>query len=230
MGIMAEDKIKVIYEDGDLVVVDKPAGWVTSRENKKRDQRYLEDWVRKAYPNHLPRGGIVHRLDKGTSGTVMVAKNRTAWDSLRRQLRNREVRKSYLALVVGEVAAVGGVEMPIVRSKHRFARWQVGVGGKKAKTSFKVIKKYRDKEKILSLVEVETETGRTHQIRVHFNFLGWSLLGDEQYSRGEVLRIGRVFLHASQIVFKLPTSGRRIRLKSNLPADLVQILAKYEMV
>ncbi len=214
------EEIKIIYEDDDLLVLDKPAGIVTTKENSK--EWALEDWLIKNRPNSLSRQGIAHRLDKGTSGIVITAKNEESLKNLKSQFKKRQVRKYYLAMASGDLPSSGEIDMPIDRSKYSFGRFKVNEDGKNAKTLFKVIKKLVIDGKKYSLVEVDLKTGRTHQIRVHLSYLGWPLLGDKLYGGLMVGGITRPFLHAKRLeilglVFEAP-----------LAADLKDILEKYE--
>ena len=214
------EEIKIIYEDDDLLVVDKPSGVVTTKENSK--EWAVEDWIAKNRLNNLPRQGIAHRLDKGTSGIVVTAKNEESLKNLKAQFKKRLVGKYYLAVASGDLPSSGEIDMPIDRSKYLFGRFKVNEDGKNAKTLFKVIKKMMIEGKKYSLVEINLKTGRTHQIRVHLSYLGWPLLGDKLYGGLMVGGILRPFLHAKRLeilgkVFEAP-----------LAADLKNILDKYE--
>lgn len=219
-----EEEIKVIYEDSSILVIDKPAGLVTTWD---KNLKSVEEWLRKDRQNGLEREGIVHRLDRGTSGILLVAKTEMALVELKRQFKNRETTKKYWALVGGE--AVGGkLEMPIGRSRYQFARFGVQTEGKMAITEFRVIKNIRMEEKIYSLMEVNLKTGRTHQIRVHFSYLGWPLLGDRLYGGKLVEGINRPFLHAVYLKIKHPKTEKTMEFNSELAVDLKKILQKYE--
>lgn len=223
---MAEE-IGIIYEDTDLMVLDKPSGWVTTRENLSTagvsNLEYVEDWVGDKRPNQLPRKGIVHRLDKGTSGVLLVAKNESALIRLKSSFKNREVRKSYLALVGGDLPAVGDVEAPIGRLHGRFGKFGVVVGGKVARTAFRVLEKYRINGRDCSLLEVWPLTGRTHQIRVHLKYLGWPICGDKLYGGPRLAGLDRIFLHAFEL--SLPDGNL---FRSVLPEGLTSFIKAYE--
>jgi 23S rRNA-/tRNA-specific pseudouridylate synthase len=120
--------IKIIFEDGVLLVIDKPAGWVTTRENDKcvtSDVKYIEEWVKKFFPNDLPRNGIVHRLDKGTSGVLVVAKTKEGLINLKKQFKQRQTSKHYWAMAGGDLPVDGNIKVPIVRSKYAFGKFKV---------------------------------------------------------------------------------------------------------
>ena len=221
------EEIKIIFEDKDLLIVQKPALMTTTKE-KKGEMGTLEDYLMEIRPNNLPRNGIMHRLDKGTSGLVLVAKTEEAFFGLKKQFKERSLTKKYYCLVGGEVSFEGTIDMPIARSKYIFSKFGVKEDGKNALTKFKLIKKYKNERKIYSLLEVDLKTGRTHQIRVHFSHLRWPLVGDKVYSGEEVIGLKRPFLHAYQIIFKHPINNKEIKLEIGLPMDLKEVLKKYE--
>ena len=167
------------------------------------------------------RPGIVHRLDKDTSGLMMVAKTHAAHQSLSQQIKSREVTKGYLALAVGQVEPrTGLIDLPISRDPRNRKRMAVVVGGREARTRYQVVKDPPGH----SLVELLLETGRTHQIRVHLAYLGNPLLGDELYGRSHEL-LPRQFLHAHHLGFRHPASGDAMEFHSALPPDLEGALA-----
>ncbi len=221
------EEIKIIFEDSDILVIEKPALMTTTKE-KKEEKGTLEDYLMEVKPNNLPRNGIIHRLDKGTSGLVMVAKTKEAFLGLKTQFKERSLTKKYYCLVGGDVSFEGTIDMPIARSKYAFARFGVNVDGKNALTKFRLIKKYKNEGKIYSLLEVDLKTGRTHQIRVHFSHLRWPLVGDKVYGGEKIDGFKRPFLHAYKIIFKHPISGQEIKLETELPNDLKEVLKKYE--
>jgi 23S rRNA pseudouridine1911/1915/1917 synthase len=222
------EKVKIVFEDQEIMVVDKPAFMVTTKERKK-EINTLEDQLRETKKNKLPRNGIIHRLDKGTSGLILVAKTEKSFEELRKQFKNRTVKKRYYCLVGGDTSFEGSIEMPIGRSKYGFGKFAVNVDGKRAKTEFKLIGKYKKEGKIYSLLEVDLKTGRTHQIRVHLSYLRWPLVGDRLYG-GEKISIGRPFLHAHQISFFHPITGQLMTFESELPEDLKNTINEYEKI
>lgn len=217
--------IPVIYEDDDVIVFDKPPGLVT-HPAPGHEHGTLVNAVRALHPD-LPlqpsdRPGIVHRLDKDTSGLIVVAKNEAARRYLLRQWQQRDVVKRYTALVHGVIEVnEGTIDAPISRDPHNRKRMAVVRGGRRAVTHFRVLERFRD----ATLVSVEIETGRTHQIRVHMAFIGHPIVGDPLYSRrGFRIPVPRQFLHATYLKFELPETGRPIEVETPLPADLRAVL------
>jgi 23S rRNA pseudouridine1911/1915/1917 synthase len=221
-----EEEIKRVFENDNFLVLEKPAGMVTTKEG--RDIDTVEDYLRLVLSNDLPRNGIIHRLDKGTSGLVMVTKTNEAFLGLKKQFKERSLTKKYYCLVGGDVSFEGTIDMPIARSKYAFARFGVNVDGKNALTKFRLVKKYKNEGKIYSLLEVDLKTGRTHQIRVHFSHLRWPLVGDKVYGGEKIDGLNRPFLHAYKIIFRHPINGQEIKLEAELPNDLKEVLKKYE--
>jgi 23S rRNA pseudouridine1911/1915/1917 synthase len=219
--------LDVVYEDEDLIVINKPAGLVVHPSHGHRKSTLVN-----AILAHCPdlagingtlRPGIVHRLDKDTSGLIIVAKNDAAQQSLQRQFKRREVKKTYLALVEGRLEPERGlIEAPVGRDPHHRKRMAVVArGGREARTEYRVLETLADH----TLVEVHPLTGRTHQVRVHFASLGHPLVGDPVYGfRRQRLGLGRQFLHAWKLGFHLPSSGRPIDLTAKLPHDLRRVL------
>lgn len=226
-GYFMEEKVRVVFENNDFLVLEKAAGIVTTKEGK--DSNTVEDYLRLANPNDLLRNGIVHRLDKGTSGLLLVAKNERTFADLKGQFKNRTVKKKYYCLVCGEAVGDGSIDLPIGRSKYGFGKFGVSVDGKRALTEFKLIKKYIKNGKKYSFLEVNLKTGRTHQIRVHLSHLKWPLVGDSLYG-GEDNGLGRPFLHAAYLEISDPKSGEKLVFKSELPVDLKNHLELYEEI
>lgn len=222
-----EKQIQVVYEDNDLLVLDKPAGWVTTKERVGEKNPTVEEWLEPKMKQGLLRNGIVHRLDKGTSGLLLVAKNDECLEILKGFFKERQVGKKYLAIAGGRVSFEGVVEVPMGRTV--FGKFGVKVGGKMSRSEFCLVKKYKKDGKVYSLVEVDLKTGRTHQIRVHFSYLGWPLLGDVVYG-GEKITIDRPFLHAYKMVFKHPRSGKDLSFELALAEELKGILEDYEEI
>ena len=221
-----EEKIKIIFEDENFLVADKPTGITTTKE-KKGEEGTLEDFLRKIRPNELPRNGIMHRLDKGTSGLVLMAKNDLAFKNFKSQFKNRSLTKKYYCLVGGEVVSDGSINWPIGRSKYGFGKFGVMVDGKDALTEFKLVKKYKRNGKKYSLLEINLKTGRTHQIRVHLSYLKWPLVGDKLYG-GETDVLTRPFLQAFYLKIKDPISGEERIFETDLADDLKEHLKLYE--
>jgi len=182
------------------------------------------------------RSGIVHRLDKETSGILLVAKTREAFANLQAQFKERKVQKSYIALVHGRPKlGEGKVVAPVGRLPWRRDRFGIVPGGRESTTAYKLMATYKKGESEYSLVEAYPKTGRTHQIRVHFKYLGHPVVADEFYAgrktaRGDRLWCPRLFLHAAEIEFGHPVSGERVSFGSPLPGDLTKALSSLTRV
>jgi 23S rRNA pseudouridine1911/1915/1917 synthase len=216
--------LKVVHEDKDLIVVDKPAGLLVHPAAGQHSGTLVNAILARCPDlgeiNGSIRPGIVHRLDKDTSGLMMVAKNEAAQRSLSRQIKQRSVKKGYLALVLGHLTPEhGAIDAPIGRHPRDRKRMAVVSGGREARTEYKVIKYFDD----YTLVEAMPETGRTHQIRVHFAAIGHSIFGDHIYGKKSPL-LSRQFLHAHRLGFKLPSSGEFVEFRAELPPDLEEVL------
>jgi len=218
--------LRIVYEDEDLVVVDKPPGLVVHPAAGHRSGTLLNALLAR-YPD-LPldeekRPGIVHRLDKDTSGLIVVARSHDARENLQAQFKAREVLKVYLSLVEGVVEPRNGVIDASIgrdtRDRKRMA--VVPSGGRLAVTEFRVLERLGE----YTLLEARPRTGRTHQVRVHLAFLGHPVVGDSVYGhRKRPLALERQFLHAHRLAFRHPSSGREVELVSELPADLERVL------
>ena len=211
----------IVYQDDDIIVVDKPPG-LTVHPGADHPRGTLVNALLALCPELAEikgtlRPGIVHRLDKDTSGLLAAAKNEAAQANLARQLKDRRVHKVYLALVQGRLERPEGtIDAPIGRHPRRRQRMAVVEGGRQALTRYRVREYLRD---AYSLVEAEPLTGRTHQIRVHFASIGHPVVGDKLYGKASAL-VGRQFLHAWRLGFRLPKGGRYREFESPLPADL----------
>ena len=216
--------LEILYEDNDVLVIDKPAGLTTHPAPGHPSHTLLN-----AVLSHFPqlaeisdslRPGIVHRLDKDTSGVMLIAKNSVAQANLIDQFKARSVKKSYLVLVKGRLTPErGAIEAPIGRDSHDRKRMAVVAKGREARTEYKVIK-YIDS---YTLLEVKPETGRTHQIRVHFAAIGYPVAGDAVYGVKSPY-LSRQFIHAYRLGFKLPSTGKYVEFESELPTDLEKAL------
>ena len=224
--------LDILYEDADILVVNKAAGMVMHPGTGNLSGTLVNALL--AHCDDLQgiggelRPGIVHRLDKDTSGVLVVAKHDRAIRALQRQFKEREVRKTYVALVIGNIEqAEGVIEAPVGR--HRVHRQQMSViaDGKPARTRWKVRGRYRDdRNRIYTLLDVRLLTGRTHQIRVHFAWLGFPLVGDAVYGPAHSpLPAPRQFLHARALTLLHPTTEEKMTFSAPLPEDLAQFLA-----
>jgi 23S rRNA pseudouridine1911/1915/1917 synthase len=216
--------LDIVYEDNDLLVVDKPAG-LAVHPAPGHSSHTLVNAVLNYLPglaenDASPRPGIVHRLDKDTSGLILVAKNRLAHENLSDQFKSRSVSKSYIVLVRGKLTPESGIiEAEIGRDPRNRKRMAVVSRGRQARTKYRVIK-YLGK---YTLLEISPETGRTHQIRVHLAAIGFPVVGDPVYGVTSP-HLSRQFLHASKIGFRLPSTNEYVEVSSPLPPDLQQAL------
>ena len=226
--IKAQDiPIEIIYEDNDIIVVNKPKGMVVHPANGNPDGTLVNAIMAKC-KNSLSgiggeiRPGIVHRIDKDTSGLLIIAKNDTAHVNMSEQIKNHEVKKTYIALVRGIIKEnEATIDMPIGRSTSDRKKMAVNRNGKNAVTHIKVLKRYDQ----YTLVEVNIETGRTHQIRVHLSHIGYPIIGDYTYSNGKnEFGVEGQCLHAKSLEFKHPITGKEMKLEAPLPQYFQGIL------
>ena len=223
--------LEIIYEDKDIIVINKPKGLVVHPANGNPDGT-LVNAIMAICKNSLSgiggeiRPGIVHRLDKDTSGILIVAKNDQAHVNLSEQIKNREVKKTYIALVRGIVKENNAtIDMPIGRSQKDRKKMAVNKNGKQAITHIKVIKRYDG----YTLLEVNIETGRTHQIRVHLSEIGYPVVGDMVYSNGKnKFGVEGQCLHAKSLEFKHPITGKQMYLEAELPKYFREIINKLD--
>jgi 23S rRNA pseudouridine1911/1915/1917 synthase len=217
--------LAIVYEDRDLIVIDKPAGLVVHPGAGQPDRTLLNALLAHAPElRQVPRAGIVHRLDKDTSGLLVVARNVTAQVRLAEQLAARSMRRTYLALVHGDPPAQGTIDAAIGRDARVRTRMAVTRRGKPARTGYRVLERFGQ----AALLECRLETGRTHQIRVHLQHIRHPLVGDRVYRRGtrRGLALGRQALHAAVLELIHPRSGERLSWRSPLPADMRALLAR----
>jgi 23S rRNA pseudouridine1911/1915/1917 synthase len=225
--------LDIVYEDQALIVVNKAAGMVVHPA-----PGHPEGTLVNALLAHCPelaaaggdRPGIVHRLDRDTSGLILAAKNEKVRRALQRQFKDRQVHKAYLALLEGHLhPAYGRIEAPVGRDPHHRQHMTVLPGGREAITEYHVLEQFAHPIGPASgkytLIEAEPVTGRTHQIRVHLASIGYPVVGDAVYGRRKQrLPVSRQFLHARRLAFKHPVTGRRLDLEAPLPEDLAAVL------
>lgn len=223
------DGLKVVYDDEFLIVIDKPVGIAAHPSPGWQGATVVGAIFAAGYQlatsGAAERQGVVHRLDVGTSGLMVVAKNEIAYANLKDQFRDRTVSKVYHALVQGHMdPTVGTIDAPIDRHPREDYRFAVVANGKPSITHYKTIEAFP----AVTLLEIELETGRTHQIRVHFSALHHPLVGDLTYGSDPVLAsrlsITRPWLHAKQLAFDHPASGKPLSFNSEYPADLTRSL------
>jgi len=228
--------ISILYEDKNFLIINKPAGLLTHSPAGK-NQPSLTDWLIKNYPEVQKVGdepetrpGIVHRLDRDTSGVMLIARNQKTFDYFKSQFQEHEVKKTYIALVWDTIAPKEGIiEKPIglkTGTTKRTVHLKTAKMIKEAKTKYKVIKFLKLGNNAFSLVEVQPLTGRTHQIRIHFASIGHPIVGDKLYGKRETLGLSRHFLHAESLEFTLPKTGR-LKIAADLPEELTIFLKQF---
>jgi 23S rRNA pseudouridine1911/1915/1917 synthase len=252
-------EFKIIFEDDDLLVLDKPAGMIVNRSDTTKGEETVVDFVEKhlnipkppprlfdpnfknkdyvtqAKEDFVYRSGIVHRLDKETSGILLVAKKCDAFINLQSQFKERKVHKTYLALAHGKIEPeIGEINVAVGRLPWNRKRFGVVAQGRESVTMYKVLStKYLVSEKgkePLSLVELSPRTGRTHQIRVHLQYIKCPIFADPLYagrktSRNDRILLSRIFLHAARISFFHPKTNKQISFESQLPVELSHFLS-----
>jgi 23S rRNA pseudouridine1911/1915/1917 synthase len=224
-GVMPDaPDLKILYEDDDLLAVDKPADLAVHLSESGRPQATVAAFAAAhgVQDEDIERPGIIHRLDKDTSGILLIAKHPRSKAYLQDLFRDRKVHKTYTALVRGRLdQSEATVRLPIGRDRKRPTKRAVVPGGREATTHYRVLEQMNGS----SLIEVELETGRTHQIRVHFAHIGHPVMGDTMYGGPDLGGAHRQFLHASRIEFTGP-SGKLITITSKLPPDLQEVLKR----
>ncbi len=235
-------EIEILFEDKDTLVINKPVGLVVNRADSVKDKT-VQDWIEDRlgddffqYDDRVfrQRSGFCHRLDKETSGCLVIAKNPKAMNYYLKLFKKRKLNKEYVALVHGRVEPnEGTVILPLKRSLVDREKWQVHYEGKRAETSWTVLNRYKYNNSMhwknaLTYLRLNLKTGRTHQIRVHLSFLGWPIFADEKYLNKDLIRRDREllshhFLHAEQISFK-SFSGKDVKIIAPLPIDCEVLL------
>jgi 23S rRNA pseudouridine1911/1915/1917 synthase len=233
--------LDIVFEDEDVIIINKPAGLVVHPaagiHSGTLANALAYHFQQLSTQAGSRRPGIVHRLDKDTSGLLVVAKTESGHENLADQFRAREVFKSYVALVYGVVKLEGGrIEQPIARDPRNRTRMAIVPGGRGALSLYKVRRSFQS----FTLLDVELKTGRTHQIRVHLSWLKHPVVGDELYSggrdnnvqdpqlRAQIRKLNRQFLHAEQLGFRHPRTGEEMRFSAPLPEELLRLLEELE--
>ena len=224
--------VPVVHEDDDVIVVDKPAGLVV-HPGAGHPAKTLVHGLLARYPEigaigDATRPGIVHRIDKETSGLLVVARTALGFESLSRQIRAHSITRRYAALVWGHLDSASGlIDAPIGRSVRTPTRMAVSARGRDARTAYQVVAAY-DSPAPVSLVRCTLDTGRTHQIRVHLQTIGHPVVGDRRYGgpRAPFAAMRRFFLHAEHLAFDHPSSGARLTFDAPLPADLEAVVSQ----
>ncbi|OGM05713.1 hypothetical protein A2125_00470 [Candidatus Woesebacteria bacterium GWB1_43_5] len=239
---------RLIFQDEHMLVLDKPPGWVVNEADTTKNFLTIQKWLQENFDYEISkdkqlRSGIVHRLDKETSGLLLVAKTHGAFENLQKQFKERVVEKTYIALAHGEVVEKSGeISATVGRLKWNRRKFGVVPGGREALTRYRIISNYPaspsgrqmpiSNEKY-SLLELYPKTGRTHQIRVHLKYLGHPIVSDKTYVGRKTWRrdtkwCPRLFLHASEISFIHPGTGKKISFESKLSEDLQRALTMLE--
>ena len=216
--------IDIVYEDDDVMVINKPSGLVVHPGNGNYNNTLVNGLM--YYTNNLSdigddtRPGIVHRLDKDTSGLMLVAKSNKAHEILSDDFKNKNIYREYVALLDGVFPQMSAtIDAPIGRDPNNFQKMAVIASGKHAVTHLEVIKKYHD----YTLVKLVLETGRTHQIRVHLSYIGYPVHNDPVYSKKKATEFGQ-FLHSRYIKFTHPITGKVLEFSCNIPDEFQQFL------
>jgi len=223
-----EMNLNIVYEDEDIMVINKPSGLVVHPGNGNTNNTLVNGLM--YYTNELSdlggneRVGIVHRLDKDTSGLMLVAKSNKAHEILSEDFKNKRVHREYYALLIGNFPSdTAHIDAPIGRSKLNFNKMEVRSDGKDARTNLKVLKRYRD----YTLVSLILETGRTHQIRVHMSYIGYPIFNDPVYVNKKSTEFGQ-FLHSKVIRFTHPITKEKLEFESDLPENFKEYLDKLD--
>ncbi len=226
---------RIVYEDSELLIIDKPAGWPIHGDRHHPSHQTLWALVLHYLPPSDFRPAFAHRLDQATSGLVLLAKTRTALRAVNRQLKFKEMKKIYQALLAGETRPKGSIRLPLKKQLDR-QRWlalmvPVRRGGLYAQTDYRRLELLQYRGERFSLVEAQAKTGRTHQLRAHFAAIGCPIVGDDLYGQPELnerlrreLGLHRQLLHAAALEFTHPATGQLVRLDAPLPVDFADFL------
>ena len=230
---------EIIFEDENLLILGKPSGWIVNEAVTTKDQSVLQTWLKENYKYPISdskeyRSGIVHRLDKETSGIIIVAKDKQSFWKLQAQFKARTVKKEYFALAHGKVEPKeGSIDAPVGRLPWNRERFGVLPGGRDAKTGYKVLGHYTLNTSHYTLLELAPKTGRTHQIRIHLKHIGHPIVSDTFYAGRKTARVDRgwcprLFLHAKGISFTHPKTAANVGYQATLPTDLESALDTLE--
>lgn len=230
---------KIIFQDKTILVIEKPSGWITNEADTTTNQPVIQSWLKTKFKYSIAnstefRSGIVHRLDKETSGLLVVAKTKEAFETLQSAFKNRLVKKTYIALLHGKMKEESGsIKAQVGRLPWRRDRFGIVPGGRESVTRYQVLKYIKGERGGYSLVEFYPETGRTHQIRIHSKHIGHAIVADEFYagrktSRNDRKFCPRLFLHASKIELEHPKTGLIVGFESKLPDDLQDVLYLFK--
>ena len=226
----SELSLDIVFEDDDIAIIDKPSGMVVhSGAGHLTDtmaNAAVTRWPKISSVGDTDRPGIVHRLDRDTSGLLIIALNPTAYNNLTLMIKKHEIERIYTALVHGHPkSSTGTIDAPIGRDPHHRTRQAVNAGGRPALTHYEVIREIGQ----FSFIKVRLETGRMHQIRVHMTAIGHPIAGDQTYGKREgIANLSRQFLHASKLTFNHPISSEKISVTSKLPDDLQSAISLME--
>lgn len=235
--------VSILFEDDAFLAIDKPVGVVVNRAESVKGET-IQDWMEKQYPifHHVAdesleqaafvdRSGVVHRIDKETTGILLIAKTLTSFIELQRQFKERVISKTYLAIIHGELSPKEGeVRAPVGRLPWNRERFGIVPGGKESVTKYTAIKTIEKDGEKLTLVSVHPETGRTHQIRVHMKYINHPLLGDYLYAGRKTSRddrewATRVMLHAWKITLQHPITTETLAIEAPIPDDMKRIIS-----
>lgn len=251
--------IEILYEDDNFLAINKPAG-ISVHQTANNKEYSISDWVKQNYPDligvgenmsveykgeqiEISRPGIVHRLDKDTTGVLLIAKNQESFTYLKRQFKKHAIEKTYHTFVYGSLkdpqaslrtGKRGVIDAPIGRSPKNIRMWTAGRGArgeaKDARTEYIVIKRFKVAEDFFSYLEVYPKSGRTHQIRVHLRYINHSVVSDPLYSNNYPQALGfvRTALHASKIYFK-DRDGKEIKIEASMPDDFKKAIDEYNL-
>ena len=221
-----EIDLPIIYQDEDIIIIDKPSGVLTHSKGDFNKEGTVATFIQPFLNGddewkHSNRAGIVHRLDRGTSGIIVCAKNKVTQDYLQGQFSKRNIKKSYLAVINKTLDETNGmIDVPIERNPKKPSTFRAGINGKPAQTSFELISVKELGSEVYSLLDLKPITGRTHQLRVHLMYLKHPILGDDYYGGKEY---SRLMLHARSIEFTMPSSERKI-FESEVPKEFKEFM------